>query len=113
MRFLFRYEKVILDFIGFLTSKGYDATAIAMAVDFEYTLGYILEYLDSHGIYCLVDDTTIAVMSDGQHHKATSWVAENNKRYIIYSETKSKAKNIIDNYIIAVDEAFKFLEIPF
>ncbi|KAF5080405.1 hypothetical protein DSECCO2_120490 [anaerobic digester metagenome] len=113
MKFLLRYERVALDFINFLKRKGYDAVTIVMAVDFEYTLGYLLEYLDSHGIYCIVDDATIVVMSDGQHHKTTTWVAENNKRYIIYSETLPKAKNIINNYMIAIEEAFKFLEVPF
>lgn len=111
MTFLYKYKDTISSFITYLKDNDYPAKEI-LTSDFIKSLGYILEYLDSQGLYCLVDNYNILVFTTGINDKTKKYITDN-KTFIIKETTNEKEISIIDNYKVAIAYAFDFLEVPF
>jgi hypothetical protein len=113
MKFLYKYKNTLIDFVAFLKGQDVDPQKVLLHEDFEFVYGYIVSYLDTHGIYLIITDIRIYVYCDGTHHKATTYVVNNKKNYVIYEEDLKTDKPILLNMVKGVEEAFKFIEIPF
>ncbi len=112
MHFLFKYKLTIELFIGFLKEKDYPAKDV-LTRDISSNIGCLLEFLSSQGIYCLVDSYNVLVYSDGSAPRAEYHVKRNKSIYIIKETENKEKKDIIYNYMLAIDKAFDFLNTPF
>lgn len=111
MNFLYKYKDTMESFIQYLIENKYPAKKIITS-SFIDSLGYILEYLDSQGLYCLVDNFNILVFTTGITEKTREYIKDN-KAFIIKETNNTKESGVIDNYKVAIVYAFEFLEVPF
>lgn len=111
MKFLYKYERVLASFIDFLKANNYPAKEI-LTKDLTHSLGYILEYLDTQCVYCLVDNYNMLVFTTGGTTNTLNKIKEN-KLFIIKETDNDKEVGIIQNYEYAITYAFEFLEVPF
>lgn len=111
MKSLYKYKRVLASFIEFLKANDYPAKSILIS-DLISSVGYILEYLDTQGVYCLVDDYNIMVFTNGAKPKSLNYIKEN-KTFIIKESNNDKRSGVIQNYETAIIYAFEFLEVPF
>lgn len=109
---LYQYSNAMKDFISYLNTNNYDAKKIVTS-SIKDNLGYLLEYLSTHGIYCLVDSYTTIVYCDGTHEKARHYIQSTKSPLIIKEFNYKQPKPVIDNYINAIRYAFGFIEVPF
>ena len=112
MKELYEYNEALKLFIKFLKDKNIDPKK-ALTSSIQANLGYLLEFLDSHGIYCLIDNYSIIIYTDGTNDKAKRYVAMTNKVYIINERNTQKYNDVIVNYAIAIKRAFEYLNYPF
>lgn len=112
MKLLYKHKDTLKDFVNYLQKKGYDAKKILTGNSIDSIL-YVIEYLSSHGIFCLVDGYSVIVYCDGKHQKAKDYVIKNKTPYIIKEINNKKGKTVIENYEYAIVKAFDFLEYDF
>lgn len=112
MKSLYKYKDPIKDYIGYLKKNNINAET-ALRGTIKDNLGYLLDFLDSQGIYCLVDNYSIIVYTDGSNEKAIRYVKMTRKVYIINERDTSKYKDVIVNYCFAIEKAFEYLHYPF
>ena len=113
MKQLFVYKNTLQDFVMFCNEYGYPIKGILQATDYRFVLGYLLEYLESKGIFCLVDNYNILIFTCGIDDKTRAYVEKHKSVYILKESSNNKERGVIDNYIYAIDKAFNFLETPF
>ncbi len=112
MHFLFEHKLTTQLFIEFLKEYGY-STKDVLTRDFSSNIGCLLEFLSSQGIYCLVDCYNVLVYSDGTTPRARYHVERNKSIYIIKETENEERRDIIHNYMLAIDKSFNFLNTPF
>lgn len=112
MKQLYSRKETMKDFISFLQNSDYPAKDI-ITNDFINSLGYILSYLSTKGVFCLVDTYSVIVYCDGTHKHAKEFVKQTKTAYIIKEINNRKSQSIIKNYEYAIERAFDFLEYPF
>ncbi len=112
MNFLFKYNLTIKLFTDFLMKGKYPAKEILLG-DFKSNLGTLLEFLSSQGIYCLVDCYNVLVYTDGITPRTRYYIEKHNKVYIINETDNEEKRDIIHNYMLAIDKSFNFLNTPF
>ncbi len=112
MKYLFKHENTCKDLYDFLSSNGYPAKSF-FSLDFKLALGYLLEYLESRSIYCLVDNYNIIVFTTGKTVKTLDFIKKHKSVYIIKETNDKEERGIIGNYMRAIDCAFDFLNTPF
>ena len=112
MKFLYSYADALKQFVIYLTNEGHDPNKIITG-NLMNGLGYILDYLNTHGIYCIVDANTVIVYCDGTHEKAKHYIINTRTPYIIKEINNRKNKSVVQNYEYAIKHAFGFLEVPF
>lgn len=112
MNILFKYKFAISLFTDFLIKSKYPAKEILLR-DFKTNLGILLEFLSSQSIYCIVDCYNIIIYTDGITPKTRYYIETHNTVYIIHETNNEERREIIHNYILAIDKSFNFLNEPF
>lgn len=112
MKSLYQYTDALKLFISYLKDNNIDAKRV-LSGSIKDNLGYLLEFLDSQGIYCIIDRYTVIVYTDGRTEKAIEYVKMTGKVYIINQRDTSKPNDVIVNYCFAIDKAFEYLHYPF
>jgi len=113
MKNLYGYEDAVKMFVRFLTEHNFNTSKI-LTSDFIDSLGYIITFLNTEDIYIVADNYNILVYTCGRAttNKGRHYAKEN-KTYFIYEKTLEEEGSVLDNYFIAIDNAFDFLNVPF
>jgi len=112
MNFLYKYKLTIKLFTEYLIEKRYPAKDI-LTRDFTSNVGVLLEFLSLHGVYCVVDCYNILVYTDGITPHTEHYIKKNSTIYIIKETDNKERKDIIHNYMSAINASFNFLDNPF
>lgn len=112
MKSLYKYKDAMMLYIKYLKDKGIDPKEV-ISKSIQDNLGYLLSFLDSQGIYCLVDNYTTIVYTDGTNQKAIDYIKMTRTIYIINERNTAKYKDVIVNYSHCIDKAFEYIHYPF
>ena len=108
---LSKYPKTINQFCEYLKKLNIDLT-IFFKLDFNYRIGFYIEFLSIRNITICFDSFNYIVFCDKEYSDAMSLI----KPHIITESNNSNITNIIyplENFKLGLIEAFKHLEQPF